>query len=349
LNVLVVDDNTSGRQLLVDIMQSIHLHVLEAADGFEALDKARSHKPDLIILDVNMPGMTGFEVVEQLKTDAQTASIPILMLTALATIDNRVQGLKLGADDYLTKPYNPRELIERVKTRLRYKVETDEMRNVQAAIRSTFARFVSPSVVEQLLRDPSQVKLGGTLQEVTVLFADLEGFTSISEYTEPEKLLNVLNAYHTMLVSAIRDHGGTIDKFMGDGLMALYNTPLQQDDHALRAVGTALYIREQLPKFRQQFEVLFRMPINFGIHTGKAIIGNVGAPDMMNFTAVGDTVNLAARLQDLSNGGRILISEATYKQLDDAVPTNCIGLRALKGRNEPVLTYAVLERTAAAH
>lgn len=342
--VLVVDDNTSGRQLLVDIMQSISLQVIEAANGFEALEKARAHKPDLIILDVNMPGMSGFEVVEQLKSDPETAALPILMLTALATIDNRVQGLKLGADDYLTKPYNPRELIERVKTRLRYKVETDELRRVQDAIRSTFARFVSPSVVEQLLRDPTQVKLGGTLQEVTVLFADLEGFTSISEYTEPEKLLNVLNAYHTMLVGAIRDHGGTIDKFMGDGIMALYNTPLHQEDHALRAVQTALYIRDLLPNFRQQFEVLFRMPINFGIHTGKAIIGNVGAPDLMNFTAVGDTVNLAARLQGISTGGRILISEATYMQLNNAVPTTCIGLRALKGRTEAVMTYAVLDQ-----
>jgi class 3 adenylate cyclase len=344
LIVLVVDDNASGRQLLVDIMQSISLQVIEASNGFEALEKARTHKPDLIILDVNMPGMSGFEVVEQLKSDVGTAAIPILMLTALATIDNRVQGLKLGADDYLTKPYNPRELIERVKTRLRYKVETDELRQVQETIRNTFARFVSPSVVEQLLRDPTQVKLGGTLQEVTVLFADLEGFTSISEYTEPEKLLNVLNEYHTMLVGAIRDHGGTIDKFMGDGVMALYNTPLHQEDHARRAVQTALDIRDQLPQFRQQFEVLFRMPINFGIHTGKAIIGNVGAPDMMNFTAVGDTVNLAARLQGISTGGRILISEATFAQLNDAVPTTCIGLRALKGRTEPVMTYAVLDQ-----
>lgn len=341
MNVLVVDDNQSGRQLLVDIIQSMNLDVIQAADGYEALNKAREHQPDLLILDVNMPGMSGFEVVQQLKSDSLTAAIPILLLTALDNVDSRVQGLKLGADDYVTKPFNPRELMERVRTRLRSKVETDELREMQELIRTTFARFVAPSVVEQLLRDPHQVKLGGTVQQVTVLFAGLEGFTAISEHTEPEQLLNILNAYHTLVVGAIRDHGGTADKFMNDGVMALYNTPLAQPDHALRAAKTALYIRQNLSSLTRQFEPLYRMPLNFGIHTGMAIVGNVGAPEMMNYTAVGDTVNLASRLQDLSTGGRILVSEATYNEIQDAVPTTCIGLRVLKGRAESVMTYEI--------
>lgn len=341
MNVLVVDDNQSGRQLLVDIIQSMNLEVIQAADGYEALEKARAQLPDLMILDVNMPGMSGFEVVQQLKGDSRTATIPVLMLTALDNVDSRVQGLKLGADDYVTKPFNPRELMERVRTRLRSKVETDDLREMQQTIRTTFARFVSPSVVEQLLSDPKQVKLGGTLQKVTVLFAGLEGFTAISEHTEPEQLLNILNAYHTMVVGAIRDHGGTVDKFTNDGVMALYNTPLPQSDHALRAALTALYIRQHLSAFTRQFEPLFRMPVNFGIHTGTAIVGNVGAPEMMNYTAVGDTVNLASRLQNMSTGGRILITDATYNEMHDAVPTTCIGLRVLKGRADSVMTYEV--------
>jgi class 3 adenylate cyclase len=343
VKVLVVDDNPSGRQLLVDIILSMNLQVLQAADGPEALLVAREHLPDLIILDVSMPGMSGFEVLEELKSKPNTAKIPILMLTALDSIENRVHGLKLGADDYLSKPFNPRELMERVKTRLRLKVETDELRQTQQMIRSTFARYVSPSVVEQLLHDPSRVKLGGDLQEITVLFADLEGFTGISERTEPEHLLSVLNEYHTMLVTTIRALGGTVDKFIGDAVMALYNTPLKQPDHALRAVDTALRVREILPEFHQRFDPLFRMPINFGIHSGMAVVGNVGAPDLMNYTAVGDTVNLAARLQGLSSGGRILISDTTAEAVGSAVTTACIGLRALKGRAEPVITYEVLD------
>jgi class 3 adenylate cyclase len=338
----VVDDKASGRQLLVDIILSMNLDVLQAGDGPEALTLARQYIPDLILLDVSMPGMSGFEVLAELKADPRTTKIPILMLTALDGIEFRVQGLKLGADDYLTKPFNPRELMERIKTRLRLKVETDELRKTQQVIRATFARYVSPSVVEQLLRDTSQVKLGGTLQEITVMFADLEGFTGISERTEPEMLLSILNEYHTLTVNVIRDLGGTVDKFIGDGVMALYNTPLLQPDHALRAVQTALTIRQYLPEFYRQFDPPFRMRINFGIHSGMAVVGNVGAPDLMNFTAVGDTVNLAARLQGLSAGGRVLISAATCAELDDSVMTERIGLLAIKGRNEPVLTYEVI-------
>ena len=343
MRVLVVDDNPSGRQLLVDIILSMNLDVLQAANGPEALAQTRQYLPDLILLDVTMPGMSGFEVVSELKSEPRTAKIPIVLLTAMDSIENRVHGLKLGADDYLSKPFNPRELMERVKTRLRLKVETDELRQTQQIIRATFARYVSPSVVEQLLHDPSQVKLGGTLQEVTVLFADLEGFTGISERTEPERLLSILNEYHTMTVNVIREQGGTVDKFIGDGVMALYNTPLLQQDHALRAVQTAQTIRRTLAEFHQQFPLPFRMRINFGIHSGMAVVGNVGAPDLMNFTAVGDAVNLAARLQGLSSGGRILISAATYNELSSGIAANCSGLRAIKGRAEAVMTYEVID------
>jgi adenylate cyclase len=263
------------------------------------------------------------------------------MLTALSDVDHRVQGLKLGADDYLGKPFNPRELVERVRTRLRSKVETDELRAMQTTIRKTFERFVSPSVVEQLLHDPTQVQLGGKLQMVTVLFADLEGFTSIAERTEPVTLLTVLNLYHTMMVSLIREHGGTVDKFTGDGVMALYNTPLAQPNHALHAVMTAVHIRDVMAEFHQKFEPIYQMRINFGIHTGQAVVGNVGAPDLMNYTALGDTVNLAARLQGVSSGGQILISDVTYEQIKDQVVTRSIGEVKVKGRSESVFTYEV--------
>jgi adenylate cyclase len=197
--------------------------------------------------------------------------------------------------------------------------------------------------VESLLRDPSQIKLGGQMQEVTVLFADLQGFTSISEHTDPEYLLGVLNQYHNVIVSAIQQYGGTVDKFIGDGVMALYNTPLAQPDHVQRAVRTALYIRDALPAFHSAFEPNFRMTINFGLHTGLAVVGNVGSDNLMNFTAVGDTVNLAARLQDLSQDGQILISQAVYDHLQPPPTVNTIGYQVLKGRSEAVMIYEVLE------
>lgn len=341
MNILVVDDNADNVQLLVDIVSSMNLNPLKAFNGIDALRTAGDTLPDLIILDVNMPGMSGFEVCERLKSNPKTAHIPVLMLTALEDVEHRVHGLKLGADDYLIKPFNPRELMERVRTRLRLKGEADHLRQSQEIVRATFERYVSSSVVEQLLSDPSQVKLGGTLQEVTVLFSDLEGFTGISEKTDPETLLLVLNQYHTMMVKIIRDHGGTVDKFIGDGVMALFNTPLEQPDHPLRAVRAAWGIRSTLSAFHQRFDAPFRMRINFGIHSGTAVVGNVGSPDLMNFTAVGDTVNLAARLQQMSFEGRILISNATFERTRDHILTECIGMVKIKGRAEPVLTYEV--------
>jgi adenylate cyclase len=340
--VLVVDDVNDSRQLLVDIVSAMGMRAVQAANGPDTLSIARQSHPDLILLDVNMPGMSGFQVLEALKTDPATAGIPIIMLTALSDVDSRVTGLKLGADDYIAKPYNPRELMERVRTRLRSKQATDELRAVQTAIRETFERYVAPAVVEQLLRDPAQVKLGGTLQEITVLFLDLEGFTTLSERTEPEKLLAILNQYHTLAVNCVRDNGGTVDKFLGDGLMALYNTPLEQPDHALRAVRTALQLRDLLDEFHDQFAPDQRMKLTAGIHTGPAVVGNVGAPDLMNFTAVGDTVNVAARLESISSGGTIMISQATLNQLPAAVRTEPIGVQRVKGRAGDVMTYAVL-------
>lgn len=210
-------------------------------------------------------------------------------------------------------------------------------------IRQTFERFVAPSVVEKLLQDPTQVKLGGQLQEVTVLFSDLEGFTSLSEHTPPEMLLGILNQYHALVVTMIQSYGGTVDKFLGDGVMALYNTPLPQPDHALRAVKTALHIRSALLDFYNQFDVEYQIKLNFGIHTGMAVVGNVGTQQIMEFTAVGDTVNLASRLQGLGEQGQILISQATYNQIKEQVTTNPIGNQFVKGRREPVMVYEVLD------
>lgn len=343
MRVLVAEDNPNSRQLVKDILESIGYEPVLAVDGPSAVQAAQLQPPDLIILDVNMPGMSGFDVLAIIKNDENLAHIPVLMLTALADIDNRVTGLGLGADDYLAKPFSPRELAARIDARLRTKAEADNLRQTKEMIRQTFERFVAPSVVEKLLQDPTQVKLGGQLQDVTVMFSDLEGFTTLSERTQPEMLLGILNQYHALVVSIIQSNGGTVDKFIGDGVMALYNTPLAQPDHALRAVKTALQIRAALPDFYEQFDPGYRMRINFGIHTGSAVVGNVGTQQLMEFTAVGDTINLASRLQGLSNEGQILISQATYEQLEGFVYANPAGEQYVRGREESVSVYEVLE------
>ncbi len=341
MKVLVADDNAGSRQLARDILLSIGLEVLLTHDGPSTLARAQADMPDLLVLDVDMPGMNGFDVCALLKANEQTAHIPILMLTAQGGVDQRVRGLEAGADDYLSKPYSPRELIARVETRLRAKFEADEMRQMQRLVRSTFERFVHPSVVERLLHDPTQVALGGKLQEVTVMFADMEGFTAVSEQTDPERMLMLVNRYHDLLVGVIQQHSGMIDKFLGDGLMALFNTPLPLDDHARHAVESALAIRAVLGSFHAELEPQQRMGINFGIHTGLAVVGNVGATQIMGFTAVGDTVNVAARLQGLARSGQILVSAAAYERVQPWVMAREIGPVPVKNRREAVMTYEI--------
>lgn len=341
MKVLIAEDNRDSRELVSDIVISLGLTPLAAENGRIALEKIMAERPDLVILDVNMPEMDGFEVCATLKRNPATAEIPVLMLTAQVDVESRVRGLGLGADDYLPKPFHPRELVARIETRLRAKEETDTLRQQREQIRQTFERFVATEIVEQMLEDPTRIQLGGAETVVTVMFADLQGFTSLAEYTSPVHLIEVLNQYHMLLVQHIKANGGTVDKFLGDGVMALYNTPLPVADHALRAVKTALDIRDALTAYHQNFDPIFRLGVNVGIHTGPAIVGNVGTPDLMDFTAVGDTVNLASRLQGLSDNNQITVSEETYSLVARQVVGRRVGEQTIRGRAEPVVTYLI--------
>ena len=342
MKILIADDHDLSRQMIADVVATMGHEVFVMEDGPSALLGARVHMPDLLILDVEMPGLTGFEVCRLLRAEEATSKIPIIMLTALQAPEDRVYGLDIGADDYLTKPFNTRELIARIEKRLRAKQEADDLREKQATIRRTFERFVAPQVVEKLLQDPTLVKLGGEMQEVTVMFADLEGFTRMSERMHPGKLLSILNEYHQLIVDIVQHHHGTVDKFMGDGVMVLYNTPLPEPQHALQAVTAALEIRQHLAEFHQHLEPDHRLPVNIGIHTGQAVVGNVGTARIMDFTAVGDTVNLAARLCELAQHSQILISDKTYTKLADRVAVRIIGPQQMKNRSDPVMTCEVL-------
>ena len=341
MRVLIAEDNRDSRELVSDIVLSLNLIPVLAENGRVALDKALENPPDLIILDINMPEMDGFEVCAAIRQNPATAKIPVLMLTAQTDVDSRVTGLGLGADDYLAKPFHPRELIARIQTRLRAKEVTDNLRAQREQLQQTFERFVAPEIVEQLLENPTRVELGGVETIVTVLFADLEGWTTLAETTSPAKLLDVINRYLALLVQHIKANAGTVDKFLGDGIMALYNTPLPLPDHALRAVKTALDIHEALTRFHAHMDPQFRLGVNVGIHTGPAVVGNVGTPELMDYTAVGDTVNLASRLQGLSEHSQITISEETYRLVADYVIAERIGPRVVRGREVPVTTYLV--------
>jgi adenylate cyclase len=342
VRILIVDDLPLGRQLISDVITLMGHEPIEAPDGTAGLARARQEPyPDLIVLDVNMPGMDGFEVCKVLKADPRTQHIPIIFLTSHSEPEDRIHGLNIGADDYLAKPFAIRELSARIGKRLQARQETEMLLRQQDEIRQTFARFVAPQVVEMLLRDPSHLKLGGDMQPVTAMFTDLEGFTSLSEETSPDLLLSVLNRYHELVSGLVQKHGGIVNKFIGDGVMALFNTPILREDHARGAVDAALDIRDALPTLHAEFEPRFRLPIKCGISTGPAIVGNVGATHCMDFTALGDTVNLAARLQGIATGGQIIISDTTRASLGPGIRVSPLGELTVKNRSKTVAAYSV--------
>lgn len=345
MKVLVAEDHFANREVLTEVLLSAGYEPIVVTEGAAAVHIVQQDPPDLIILDVNMPGMDGFEACALIKSDPKTAQIPIIMLTAQSDIQSRVRGLGLGADDYIAKPFSPKELLARVDARLRNKAETDSLRQQRQELRRTFERFVSPDIVQALMQNPESAKLGGAVREITVMFADLEGFTSLSEHTDPVMLLNILNAYHGLMVQEIKRYGGTVDKFLGDGVMAIYNAPVELADHALRAVASAVSIQRALSNFHQTLEPEFHLKINFGVHTGFAVVGNIGTPEVMDYTAVGDTVNLASRLQSMSHGNTITISESTYELIAERVTVRYDGPQDIRGRENKVNTYQVIDMT----
>jgi adenylate cyclase len=340
--ILVADDARMTVRLVRDVLVRHGYRVVEAYDGLEALEKLQHEQPDLLILDINMPRMDGFEVCRRLKANPTTAHIPVLMLSALESVNDRVRGLSLGAEDYVVKPFRPAELVARVQAHLRTKREVDALRIAEQYVRATFERFVAPAVVHELLSDPRAVSLGGTRRTVTVLFADISGFTHVSEQLEPELTMRLLNDFLTLAGRAVLEEEGYLDKFAGDALMALFNAPVLQRDHAHRAVAAALTMRERLRSFDCDATNDGRLHIKIGINTGEAVVGNAGMPDLMNYTAIGDTVNVAKRLEDAAEPDQILISASTYEAIKGKVNARALGSKQVRGRTATVQVYDLL-------
>jgi adenylate cyclase len=209
------------------------------------------------------------------------------------------------------------------------------------AIRNLFQRYVSPAVVERLVDSQEDLALGGKRQQVSVLFADIRGFTRFSEGRAPENVIEVLNRYLAIAVEPILVEEGTLDKFMGDALMALFNAPLLQPDSTLRAVRAALAMQQAIAAFNAQENDQPKLSFGTGIHVGQAVVGNIGTDQQMNFTAIGDTINLARRLQENAKGGQILLSQAAYRAVQDVAVVRDLGLLAVKGRAAEERVYAL--------
>lgn len=341
--ILAVDDNRQNLELLTKALTAASYEVITATDGAAALNLLESASSDLVLLDVMMPGMSGYEVCERIRANEATRLLPVVMLTALHDVSHRIRGIAAGADDFLTKPFNREELLTRVKSLLRIRRLYDEIETKNRLLRSLFGRYVSADVAAEIVADPRRhLKLGGEKREVTIVFGDLRGFTPVAERLDPQDAIDILNAYLTHVIDIVFEFGGTLDKFRGDGFMALFGAPIGNENDATNAVRCALTIQERLKCITFDKFPDLRLHIGIGINTGTVIAGNLGSERRADYTVIGNEVNVAQRFESNAGPGQILITGSTYERVKEAVEVRELGHLRVTGKQEGVMAYDVL-------
>jgi len=340
--VLVVDDDINNVKLLTLYLELADYQVAAALSGKEALQKVKEELPDLILLDVMMPGLDGYQVCAKLKGDEATQFIPIVMITALQETQDRIRGIEAGADDFLSKPFDEHELMARVKSLLRIKGLHDELEQKNELLFKIMNRYMTEEISTLILEAPDKyLKLGGESRVVTVLFADVRGFTEFAGTHDAKRVVEVLNRLFSELTRVIFKYKGTFDKYIGDAVMAFYGAPVSYEDDVIRALQTALEMQQVFGQMREKWESeeLTSLALGIGLNTGEVVVGNIGSEKVMDYTVIGDTANVAKRLQEIAAPGQVLISESTYLQVKDQVIVNEIHPTHLKGKLEPIAIY----------
>jgi adenylate cyclase len=335
-SILVVDDNRMNRLMLARHLEQQGHQPLFAENGRLAVEILQNQAPDLVLLDITMPEMDGYEVLEQISANPHWRDIPVIMISAVEEIDSVVKCIEMGAADYLTKPFNPVLLKARVDASLEKKRLRDEQR-------ALFRMFTSDEVADELLN--SGFSLGGRLVEATTLFCDIRSFTTIAESQSPQDTIELLNAYYGLMIGAITNQGGIVNQMEGDGLMSIFGAPLPLEDHQQRAVLAARDMIRLIEGFNREEARLQRAPIRIGIGiaSGAVIAGYVGTQRRATYTCVGDTVNLAARLESHTKVVKepILIEENTRRGLDPEIEVIPQGKVKLRGKNQEVDIFSV--------
>jgi class 3 adenylate cyclase len=356
--VLVVDDDPDMAAFLARMITKEGMQADTVDGGDTALAAVKSVPPDLVILDVMLPGKSGFEICEHLKSSPASALIPVVLVTTLEDHESRVRGIEAGADDFLSKPVRREELVARVKT-LRRLHETRrelEARRLAAevqrkeAIRKAFSRYVSPRLAEGIINNagneaapfPPQAQRA----DVVALFADLRGFTRITESVGVDYAVDMLNEYFSVLTEAAYQHDGTIFNMAGDSLLVGFNVPFPQSDAATRAWRTAMDMMSRFAPVSTAWRARHGIAtgVGIGICCGEVILGNVGSPHFMSYTVIGNTVNTAARLMQMAQVNEVLVSGDFYEAVRAVVPAGRVQSRgdvALRGKAEAIPVYSV--------
>ena len=334
--LLVVDDNKVNRILLARGLEGQGHRVETAENGKQALEKLRSDFFDLVLLDIEMPEMNGYQVLETCLQDSELREIPIIMSSSLDEIESVVKCVELGAEDYLNKPVNPILLRARVNASLEKKRLRDEQRKL-------FRTFATKEVADELLK--TGFSLGGKYVHASVMFTDIRSFTTISEKQDPATTIELLNNYFALMIEAVVGNNGTVNQFEGDGLMAIFGAPVQNDDHREHAVRAALEMIELLNGFNldQAAREKVQIGIGIGIASGNVIAGFTGTQHRATYICVGDTVNIAARIQDHTRvvDRPILIDQYTREGLPEEIEVESLGPMLFKGKQQPIHIFAV--------
>ncbi len=370
--ILVVDDSESNRDILEMRLRASGYAVIHAVDGEDALAVAARELPDLILLDVMMPKLDGFEVCRRLKGNAELPFIPIILVTAKSDSKDIVAGLDAGGDEYIAKPIDQAALLARVRSILRLKALHDQVQAQAGQLAAQSAqlaelnrtleqrvadqlreiermgrlkRFLPPQVAELVLSSGDEKILDSHRREVTVVFCDLRGFTAFAETAEPEEVMAVLGEYHAGLGAIIFSHEGTLERFMGDGLMVLFNDPLPCPDPAARAVRMAVDMQDAVGRMAEGWARRGHdLGFGVGIAHGYATLGRIGFEGRSDYAAIGTVANLAARLCGEAQRGQILTDRRVSTMVGELVRFEPIGDLVLKGLTRPVPAFVVRGR-----
>ncbi len=361
--ILVVDDTPRNIKLLADILSAKRYEVLTSSSGAEALAKIAAEAPDLVLLDIVMPEMSGYEVCRSIRANSATTTLPVVMVTALDPGEERVKGIEAGADDFLTKPISQPELLARVRSLLRIKELNDEVQRQAAELADwnktleqriqeqvqqlerleRLKRFFSPQVAAMILAGSAEDPLKTHRRDLTVVYLDLRGFTAFTDTAEPEEVMNVLHEYHAEMGRLILEHEGTLEHFAGDGMMIFFNDPVPVENGAERALRMTVTMREKIEALKLKWRKRgYDLDFGVGIAQGYATLGAIGFDGRWEYGAIGSVPNLAARLCGEAKPGEILVSQRVAGSVEDLVETEPVGDLTLKGFHRPVTTFRII-------
>ena len=354
--LLVVDDNEDNRYTLTRrLTREGYANLTTANDGRQALELLQTGKFDLMLLDIMMPEMDGYQVLEHLKRNPDLRHLPVIMISAIEEMASVVRCIELGAEDYLPKPFDATLLRARVGACLEKKALRDEVRDwamtLEQRVQEQVAQldrlgrlkgFFSPQLAEAIVSGGGEELLKTHRREVVVVFVDLRGFTAFTDRCEPEEVMSVLGEYHRVMGPLIMAHEGTLERFAGDGLMIFFNDPVKLENPTANALKMALEMQSKLVPLRTAWKKRgYELDLGIGIAQGYATLGAIGFEGRWDYACIGSVTNLAARLCSEAKGGQVLTNQKTLARIEDAVQAEPLGEVTLKGIAHPVPMFKV--------